>query len=481
MSATRSIADLPGPRGLPLLGNAHHLRASRMHLIAEEWARRYGPIVRVKWGPGRTVVYLSDPDEIHRILRERPADFRRWRATEMIAREMAGNGSLPPPGVFLAEGDEWKRQRRLVVSALNANHLRRYFDVVRTSAERLHRRLAGVAGEGRPIEISRELTSYTIDTISALAFGHDLNTLERGEVELQRHIQRILQMTTRRAATPVPYWRWVRLPADRALDSSNAALDAAVKGFIEQARRRMAARPELHEKPENLLEAMLAAQEGDDDEARFTDEEIVANARTIISAGEDTTAHTLSWTVWLLASRPDVQARIAAETDAVLGETHFPVGHETVAGLTYCEAVIREALRLKTPAPLLTLEPLLDTTICDTRIPAGTRLLVLLREANRQREGSPDEFEPQRWLGSESEAAAKSLTFGAGPRFCPGRNLAFLEATSALATIVHNFEIELDRSAPPVREHFGFTMFPEGLSVRLRPRPRVAETVRARV
>lgn len=468
MTATRTIAELPGPRRLPLIGNLHQLiRISRLHLIAEGWARRYGPIVRVQVGPRRTVVNISDPDEIHRILRERPEGFRRWRDQEVVVREMVGNGP-GRLGVFIAEGNEWKRQRRLVISALNTNHLQRYFEVIRTSTERLHRRLMGAAGEGRPIEISRELTSYTVDTISALAFGHDLNTLERGEVELQRHIQQIFHMTTRRLATPVPYWRFIKLPADRALDRSNAALDGAVEGFIEQARQRMATRPELFEQPENLLEAMLAAQaqETDEDGGRFTDEEIVANARTILSAGEDTTAHTLGWTIWLLACHPQVQERLAREAQQILGQHPFAHDFETADAPRYGEAVLRESMRLKTVGPLGTLEPLADTTICDTHIPAGTPLLLLQRHANL-REQPGDVFDPQRWLGEDQAPASRSLVFGAGPRFCPGRNLAFLEAKSALLMIARNFQIELDETAGPVRERFGFTMMPEGLRVRL--------------
>ncbi len=468
IQATRSIGDLPTPPRLPLIGNAHQmLRTSRLHLVAEEWARRYGPIVRVQVGPRRTIVNISDADEIHRILRERPDCFRRWRAQEIVIGEMVGNG---PAGVFVAEGDEWKRQRRLVISALNTNHLHRYFEVIRLSTERLHRRLTSAAG-GRPIEISRELTSYTVDTISALAFGHDLNTLERGEVELQRHIQMILHMTARRLAAPVPYWRWVRLPADRALDRSNAALDGAVEGFIEHARQRMSARPELYEQPENLLEAMLAAQahKADGGEARFTDREIVANARTILSAGEDTTAHTLGWTIWLLARHPEVQERLAAEARETLREHPVAADFETAGAARYAEAVLRESMRLKTVGPLATLEPLLDTTICDTHIPAGTRLLLVVRQANLEQEPAV-EFDPGRWLGEDQSPASRSLVFGAGPRFCPGRNLAFLEARSALTMIARNFQIELDETAGPVRERFGFTMMPDGLRVRLRLR-----------
>ena len=465
MTATRSIAELPGPRGLPLLGNAHQLaRTSRIHLTAERWARRYGPIIRVNIGR-RRIIGVSNSEEIHRILRERPEGFRRWSEQEIVVREM-GPGEMSPAGVFVAEGEDWKRQRRLVITALNTNHLHRYFDVVRTTTERLHRRLTDAAHAGRVLDISDELTSYTLDTISWLAFGHDLNTLEHPEVELQRHIQRIFQMTARRLAAPVTYWRWIRLPADRALDRSIVELRGAVGAFVEQARERIARRPELADQPENLLEAMLVAQQAD---GSFTDEEIISNALTILTAGEDTTAHTLGWTIWLLASRPDVQARLSQEADALFGEHPFPVDYDTVNALRYTEAVLRESMRLKTVGPLLALEPLADATICDTHIPAGTRLLLLLRQAGFGEEPAGD-FDPGRWLDEDQARASRSLVFGAGPRFCPGRNLAFLEAKSALAMIARNFQIELDDSAGPVRERFNFAMIPDGLRVRLRQR-----------
>jgi cytochrome P450 len=466
VTAVREIADLPGPPGLPLLGNAHQLiRTSRVHLTAERWARRYGPIVRVNIGR-RRMIGISDAAEIHRILRERPDGFRRWREQEIVIREMGPSKGPQPAGVFVAEGEEWKRQRRLVITALNTNHLHRYFEVIRTSTERLHERLTDTARAGQALEISYQLTSYTVDTISALAFGHDLNTLEHGEVELQRHVQRMFRMTARRLAAPVPYWRWVRLPADRALDRSIAALESAVGGFIVQARERMARRPELYEQPENLLEAMLAAQQAD---GGVSDREIVANAQTILSAGEDTTAHTLGWTIWFLASHPDVQERLSQEACEILGEHRFPPDDETVNRLHYGEAVLRESMRLKTVGPLLTLEPLSDATICDTHIPAGTRLMLLLRHAG-MRDDPAEDFYPERWLAEDQAPASRSLVFGAGPRFCPGRNLAFLEAKSVLAMIARNFHVALDDSAGPVRERFNFAMIPDGLSVRLRER-----------
>jgi cytochrome P450 len=465
--ALRSIADLPAPPGLPWLGNAHQLtRPSRVHATLELWARRYGPIVRVDLGsrhrgPRSYIISLSDAEEINAVLRDRPEGFGRWREQRAVFDEVG------IAGVFTAEGEQWRRQRRLVVTALNTNHLLRYYHVVRTTTERLYRRLAGAAREGRTLDIGHVLTSFSVDTISALAFGHDLNTLEYPENELQSHIQRAFGMLQRRIALPVPYWRWLKLPADRALDRSMAVLHREVGGFIEQARERIAARPELLQAPEDFLEGMLAAQATDN---TFTDEEIIGNTLFLLFAGEDTTSHTLSWTVWFLARRPDIQARLAQETGELFGEHPFPVDYETVGQLHYTEAVLRESIRLKTVVPMTTIESLVDTTICGTHIPANTRLMVLLRHASLGERNASD-FDPQRWLEDGEDAdAPRSLGFGAGPRFCAGRNLAFLEGKAALAMIARNFEVELDESGGPVTEHLNFTLVPQGLRVRLRER-----------
>ena len=465
MAATRSISDLPGPKGLPLIGNAHQMRSVNLHLKAEEWCGRYGPVYRFDLGPRRVVV-LGDAEPINEVLRERPDGFRRWSEIESITEEMWGTA-----GVFSAEGDDWRRMRRLAVTALNSNHLQRYFEVVSTCAGRLHGRLERAAGEGAAFDVGEALSAFTVDVTSSLAFGHDLNTLERGDSELQGHLHRVFHMTNRRLFAPLPYWRRVKLPADRALDRSLAEIRKAVTVFMEETRGRIAARPELREAPENFLEGMVAAQEND---GTFSDEEILANVFTLLLAGEDTTSHTMAWTIWSMACRPEIQARWAEEASEVLGAQAYPTEYETVEGFRYGEGVLRESMRLKPVAPITGVEPLAETEVAGVRVPAGQRLLLLHRYAGLRGVERAAEFRPERWLEDDDELPAPDqksfLAFGAGPRFCPGRNLAFLEAKTALGMIARNFEIELDPSAAPVTELLGFTMSPQGLRVRLRER-----------
>jgi cytochrome P450 len=462
---TRSIEDLPGPRGLPLIGVAHRVRVKELHAILERWCERHGSVFRFDLGR-RRIVAIADVDAINTALRERPDGFRRQREVESVTRELIGT-----VGVFAAEGVEWRHQRRLAVTALNSNHLQRYYEVVRRSTERLHGRISRSAAAGEAYDISRDLASFTVDVTSALAFGHDLNTLQGGDGELQEHIQRIFEVTGRRVTIPVRYWRYFKLPVDRAADRAAVAVKDAIDTFIARARARMDAQPRLRDEPENFLESMIAAQERDD---TFTDDEIVGQVFTLLLAGEDTTAHTIAWTLWLLARHPEVQRRWAAEADQVLGEERCPSRYDVIAELEYGEAVLRESMRLKPVAPALFVEPLTDVTLADTHLPAGTRLLLLTRVAGLRAVRRGEDFEPDRWLSATRTGDAPDqkafLAFGAGPRFCPGRNLAFLEAKAALAMIARNFEVELDESAGPVKEALQFTMAPEGLRLRLTER-----------
>ncbi len=470
MTATRSISDLPGPPRLPLIGNLHQLRRfDRTYLTMEEWCRRYGPMVRFDLGrtPG---VLIGDTEAIDSVLRDRPEGFRRAGAFETVFDESRSSG------VLSQEGDDWRRSRRLVVTALNSNHLHRYFDVIRTSCGRLGMRLEREAARGPSFDPRPTLTSYSLDNISALAFGKDLNTLGRGDVELQVHIERHFRMINRRFRMPIPYWRWLRLPVDRAWERSLAELHRAVAGFIEDARGQLRANPRLREEPENFLQSMIAAQETED---KFSDEEIVGNTLTLLIAGEDTTAHTMAWTAWLLARNPDVQARWAAEASEVLGDRECVDEYERVDRLRYGEAVLKESMRLRAVIPVTAVEPLVDVTIAGTHVPAGTLLLVMLRHAGLYESGVDRalEFDPERWLedGGRSAPDRRSfLAFGAGPRFCPGRNLAFLEAKAGMATIARKFELQFDESAGPVGESSAsFFSLPENLRLRLRPRERL--------
>lgn len=112
--------QLPGPRGLPLLGNLLHLSPAKFHRVIGKWSDEYGSIFKIKLG-SIPIVIITDPEAIQFVLKNRPEKFRRSAKMDVVMREL---GVL---GVFNAEGEEWKRQRKLVSQALNLNHVKTFF------------------------------------------------------------------------------------------------------------------------------------------------------------------------------------------------------------------------------------------------------------------------------------------------------------------------------------------------------------------
>ena len=469
-TALREIDDLPGPRGLPLLGNMLQIDKPHIHAQIETWERRYGSLFTFRLGRQRLLV-VADHQAMGAILRDRPEGFRRTPRFARVAGEI-GLGA----GVFGAEGEAWKRQRRMVMAGFDPRHLRAYFPSLVKVCDRLEGRWRRAANAGQPIDLQPDLMRFTVDAISGLAFGSEVNTLESDDQIIQRHLDKIFPAMFRRLLSPLPTWRWWKTRADRELDASVVEVNIAIDGFVATARRRLEADPQRRAAPANLLEAMIVA--ADDPGSGITDKEVSGNVMTMLLAGEDTTANTLAWAIWLLATHPACLERARAEIDAVAGEPHEWT-FERFAGLVWLEACANETMRLKPIAPLLVVQALRDTTVADVRVPAGTLVFGAMRSESLRDDffAKATEFDPQRWLAtglSASSANRVSMPFGAGPRVCPGRQLAMLEMKMALATVLGRFEIERvdtpDGKQP--EERMSFTMAPASLSMRLRPRQR---------
>lgn len=470
----RQIADLPGPRGWPLIGNIASVRKARVHQAMEAWSRQYGPYFRVKFGPTALLV-VSDHEVIGQLLRERPDGFARSSQLRRVGQELGGI-----PGLFSAEGEAWRHQRRMVMASFAPGHVRAYFPALQQVALRLRKRWQQAAESGTSIDLQADLKRYAVDIIAGLAFGSEVNTLEAGDDVIQRHLDTVLATIFRRVMTPVPYWRWFKLPDDRRADRSMHALREAIAGFIAQARERLRSDPSRREQPRNLLEAMLvAADQGD---AGVNDRDVAGNVSTMLFAGEDTTSNTLAWLIWLLFHHPEALQRAREEVRRVVPDL-ASASFEQINALDYVEACASEAMRLKPVAPFLGLEALQDTTVADIHVPRGTLVWCVLRHDSvddrwfeRARE-----FDPARWLALEHTPGVAAITspnkrvampFGGGPRVCPGRYLALLEIKLAMATLLGSFDMVSLATADgrEMQEHMTFTMNPSELRLGLRAR-----------
>jgi len=457
----RKISDLPGPRGLPILGNLLQLRNSRLHLTVEEWSRRYGEFFSFRIGVQRFLA-LANPATIAAVLRDRPDGFHRSERLSAIADDMGFNG------VFSANGDAWRRQRPMVMASFDPRHIKTYFPALARVTRRFEKRWQRAAAAAKTIDLQADLMRYTVDVTAGLAFGVDMNTLESDQEVIQAHLDQIFPALFKRLMSPFPYWRWLR---DRQLDAHLEALSEAVAGFIAQARSRMAADPRLREEPANLIEAMIAARDNPD--SGLTDADVAGNVLTMLLAGEDTTANTLAWMIYLLYRHPDALRRAREE---VLGKDLHR--YESMAALPFIDACIHETMRLKPVAPIIILQPARDTTVADIEVPKGTLLMCLMRAGATDERRFPDAraFDPARWLAGAPAASPKrvSMPFGAGPRLCPGRYLAILEMKMVMAMLLNRFDLESvgTPGGGEAREHLAFTMYPEDLRLKLTEKAR---------
>lgn len=463
----RRLEDLPMPAGLPWLGQATRIDPQQAHLQFEAWARALGTPYRLRLG-SRNVVVWSDPEVLQQALRERPGQFARAGRMSNILAEMGIDG------LFAAEGDAWEPQRRLVMQALNPSHTGVFFPTLQAITKRLYRHWCRAAETGATVDMVQDLMGYTVDVTCALAFGEDPNTLEQGKDRIQQQLGVIFPMLMRRMIAPVAYWRWIRLPRDRALDRALLEVHAYVDRLIVKARERM--RRDPSPTPRHLLEALLVAR--DQPNSGISDHTVAANVLTMLLAGEDTTANSMAWVIPFLAADAALQDTLHAQAVEVLQASPVCAHVNDLPGLDVFEALAHEAQRLHPVIGLLGFTPVRDSNVGGVNVPAGVLNYYLHRPAmvDARNFHAPERFDPQRWLRHRASGAASAacphnarafLQFGAGPRVCPGRHLAGVEIRLVMSMLLRHFKVELACDPGSIREVYAFTVTPSHMPVRL--------------
>lgn len=463
MSLTYS--DLKGPKTLPVLGNIHQIKLNDLHNQLEGWSNEFGTVFKLALKPPMIVV--TDPEIIQVILKERPDDFLRMKKMDGVLREAGVHG------LFNAEGEDWKVHRRVVAKGLDVNHQQQYFPAMITSLSRLYNKWKKNADGNSSFDVQKDLMRFTVDVSTTLAFGYEMNTLEQEGEVIQQEMEKIFPVIFSRINAPIPYWRLFKFKKDRDFDKALLKINELVDEFIASGKSKLIDNPELKVKPTNILEAMLVAAE----EEKFTDHEIRSNLMTLLLAGEDTTALSVAWTIYLLCKHPEIQTKLQQEADEFIkSPATFMEDYQAVnSGLPYTTAVAMEAMRLKPVAPLLLFEATRDVEIKGYLFQKGSTILTQNRHGSMQPEyfENPTKFYPERWLiarekrksvGHNTDAYSP---FGGGPRFCPGRNLAMLEMKLLISMMMKNFTIEMTTPMDDVKEIMAFTMGPSAYNIKL--------------
>jgi cytochrome P450 len=220
-------------------------------------------------------------------------------------------------------------------------------------------------------------------------------------------------------------------------------LDDIIYGFIKERRTSGKER-------NDLLSILLHAQ--DEDGSRMTDRQLRDEAMTLFLAGHETTANALSWTWYLLATHPEVEAKLLAELQTVLGGRAPTVAD--LPQLPYTEMVVMESMRLYPPVYAFGREAIQACTLGKFQIPP--RMTVVLSQWLMHRDprywDHPEEFRPERWADGLAKRLSRFVyfPFGGGPRICIGNTFAMIEAVLILATMARRFHFSLQPGYPVV-------------------------------
>ena len=227
--------------------------------------------------------------------------------------------------------------------------------------------------------------------------------------------------------------------------------------------------------PGSFLGLLLAARDASGH--ALSDRQMAAQCNVFTLAGYETTSNALAYAIYCLAQRPDAQARLLAELDALGGDPSRDVTVADLPRLPYTAAVIDEALRLFPPGASTMREARGGLELGGYSIPDGTTVIVAVYSLHRDAAYWPKagEFLPERWLPGHADLAPATphayLPFGAGARMCIGHRFALQEARLTLAALYRRFTFELEPGQVPLRVKTGITMSPEG-GVRARVVPR---------
>ncbi|KXX72354.1 cytochrome P450 [Flammeovirga sp. SJP92] len=466
---SKTVKDLNGPKGLPVFGNIFELDKSKIHLLYEKWADEFGSLYNLNFF-GRKLTVCTDPELNAYILKHRPTKFRRFKKMAEVIEEVGING------VFAAEGESWKKQRKVTQKALDNKNVRSFFPGIVRVADRLSNHWSKVEGVGN-YEIDKDFQKATVDVTTNLAFGYDMNTVENDVDQTQEHIQKIFPKMNSRINNPIPVWRYIKTASDKEFEESMEYIRKVLGEFITNAQRKISEDIDILEHPTNFLEAMIASQDNDNP---FTWDEIFGNLYTMLLAGEDTTSNSLSWITYFLAANPDQQQKVQAEIDAILKGQKLD-NFDQLEAFTYTASVIKESMRIKPVTPQLYMQALEDVVIGDVFFPKGSFVITQLSHAPRSDKYFADAstFAPERWLENKEEGGCPyhkthnedaMKTFGGGARTCPGKFLSEVELKVFIIRLFQEFDVELNVAPEEVKEVFAFTMSPGNLKVKLKHR-----------
>jgi cytochrome P450 len=412
----------PGPSGYSLIANLHALSTDPVSFFAR-CSREYGDIVYLRLAHISFCLF-THPRDIEHVLVTNASNFEKTADIRVI-RMVLGNGLLT------AEGPAWQKGRKLSQPAFRHENIAVYGELmVRLAEEKI-----ADWQDGQMLDIHQQMMALALDVVAKSLLGSDLYRRARAISDaLNVLMGQFVSLGILAFLLPDDF----PLPRSRRFRRSLRQLDAIISEAIEDRRS-------VRGTASDLLEILLRTQ--DEDEAQMTDERLRDEIKTVFVTGHETTANALSWTWYLLAQHPEVEAVLHRELAEVL-EGRIPTVSD-LCHLPYTEMVIKEALRLY---PALSAQARRAVGAFETggfHFPAGTNVAMMTCNTHRDSRffPEPERFNPERW---NADCRRRNpiprfayFPFGGGPRTCIGAGFAMMETTLLLATIAQRYRLTL--------------------------------------
>jgi cytochrome P450 len=406
------VAVLPGPAGWPLLGSFVPFARDPLG-FCERVASGFGDLARFRL-LHHQLWMLSHPDDIEQVL-VRDARKLHKDAIYDLLRPIVGDG------LVTAEGQAWRRHRKLVAPSFTPRHVERYADTM----VRLSRAWAASRSVGPSMDLHREMMGLTQRIVVETLFGTDLD-VDVGHVG--HAIDLLMEDFVAEAhglRRLIP--RFIPTPGRRRGRLAIAALDRTIFELIEARRRKGLG--------DDLLSHLLQAR---DEDGGLSDQELRDEAVTAFVAGHETTALALTWTFVLLGEHPVLLEPLRREIREVLGDR--PATAADVSRLRFTGAVASEAMRLWPPVWAIGREAREEIEVRGHTIPVGDQILLCQWTVHHDPRWFPEPlaFRPERWLDGSTDALPRGayFPFSGGPRVCVGEHFARMELVLVLATIL---------------------------------------------
>jgi cytochrome P450 len=419
-----------GPLPTEMLRDMAAIRRDPLAYL-EHTVARYGDLVAFPL-PRTPVLLVNTPEGARRVLQDNHRGYGKRTV------QYAALGLVTGAGLLTADGDLWRRHRRIAQPGFHHDRLDAVGAAAATAGVRLRERWDA---EG-VLDVDRATLRAMIEVVGSTLFAADLS--ESGG-RLVEAVDAALGVVVRRARSPLPAVLpgWLPTPSQRRLGRAVRTLDDACADLV--ARRRAAG---LDGADADVLALLLRAADGLDG---FDDREVRDELVTLVIAGHETVASCLTWTLHLLADNPGVQDRLATDL----------VDHPW--GGPWTRAVVDEVLRLYPPAWVVTRRALGDDVVAGVEVPAGTLILVSPWLLHRRVADwpEPERFDPGRFLRHRPPRGGY-MPFGAGPRLCIGRDVALVQTVRILAELLRDRHVVRPAASPAVRVDALVTLRPRG-------------------